>query len=473
MANANKRSLRRLHSSKAFRAGRVKDVCHISARGLSDVSIQVQYIAAAGKNLIYTDNMYLSDEETITLKKKKTHKAILPSAPKPPEPPKHNKKKAPVGISQAHLHGWHVDAPNTQGSLNLITYGFPGHMNIHTNTWTTASIHIASPFDTTLNPYVVKRTMNLLEIAGNVNRHFSTVEHVQTRAFRPLADHQERPQDAAKQEIPGLGPLRNQCTSFGVMWIEPDVLVDDKLKEQLTIEVKNLILQETDHTNMEQTGHGDEEEQIKGDETGLFVYQKKLKKSTHSSPAAQLNHYLDNCHGQNCLLFGGMNKEAMASLFQIAMRAKGNGRRFLDIHKEVVTRFRIGHLRLVNFSNCSAKAAFVNEDSSASQDISSLPALANVHSPVSEEPQGGCLSRLIYARYCVVPPDCARVRVRAYTSCSAQALFDCLVVHLRCSVYFVYVLQANWDAKLMLKSFTVCKTSNPINCLTLKRWSFH
>lgn len=37
--------------------------------------------------------MYLSDEETITLKKKKTHKAILPSAPKPPEPPKHNKKK--------------------------------------------------------------------------------------------------------------------------------------------------------------------------------------------------------------------------------------------------------------------------------------------------------------------------------------------------------------------------------------------
>ncbi|XP_056598289.1 zinc finger BED domain-containing protein 4-like [Triplophysa dalaica] len=108
--------------------------------------------------------------------------------------------------------------------------------------------------------------------------------------------------------------------AFGVMWIEHDVLVDDKLKEQLTMEVKNLILEETDHTIMEQTGHGDEEEQIKGDETGLFVYHKKLKKSTHCSPAAQLNHYLDNCDGQNCLLFWGMNKEAMPSLFQIAMR---------------------------------------------------------------------------------------------------------------------------------------------------------
>ncbi len=71
---------------------------------------------------------------------------------------------------------------------------------------------------------------------------------------------------------------------------------------------------------MEQTGHGDEEEQIKGDETGLFLYHKKQKKSTHFSPAAQLNHYLDNCDGQNCLLFWGMNKEKMPSLFQIAMR---------------------------------------------------------------------------------------------------------------------------------------------------------
>ncbi|KAF4094691.1 hypothetical protein G5714_023769 [Onychostoma macrolepis] len=104
------------------------------------------------------------------------------------------------------------------------------------------------------------------------------------------------------------------------MWIQHDVLVDDKLKEQLTMEVKNLILQEAEHTNMEQTGHGDEEEQIKGGETGLFLYHKKQKKSTHSSPAAQLNHYLDNCDGQNCLLFWGMNKEKMPSLFQIAMR---------------------------------------------------------------------------------------------------------------------------------------------------------
>ena len=40
----------------------------------------------------------------------------------------------------------------------------------------------------------------------------------------------------------------------------------------------------------------------------------------------------------------------------------------------------------VNVTNCSAKAASVNEYSSASQDISSLPALANVHSPESEEP---------------------------------------------------------------------------------------
>ncbi len=84
--------------------------------------------------------------------------------------------------------------------------------------------------------------------------------------------------------------------------------------------VLDLILQEAERTNMEQTGHGDEEEQTKGDETGLFLYHKKQKKSTHFSPAAQLNHYLDNCDGQNCLLFWGMNKEKMPSLFQIAMR---------------------------------------------------------------------------------------------------------------------------------------------------------
>ncbi|KAG2468247.1 PKP1 protein, partial [Polypterus senegalus] len=81
-----------------------------------------------------------------------------------------------------------------------------------------------------------------------------------------------------------------------------------------------LILQETDHTSTEQTGHGDEEEQIEDEETRLFFYHKKLKKSTHSSPAAQLNQYLENCDGQNCLLFWGMNKEKMPSLFQIAMR---------------------------------------------------------------------------------------------------------------------------------------------------------
>ncbi|GAA6102490.1 zinc finger BED domain-containing protein 4-like [Tachysurus ichikawai] len=72
---------------------------------------------------------------------------------------------------------------------------------------------------------------------------------------------------------------------------------------------------------MEQTGHGDEEEQIKGDDSGLFLYDKKHTKSTHFSPAAQLTHYLDNCDDQNCLLFWGMNKEKMPLLFQIAMRA--------------------------------------------------------------------------------------------------------------------------------------------------------
>ena len=40
----------------------------------------------------------------------------------------------------------------------------------------------------------------------------------------------------------------------------------------------------------------------------------------------------------------------------------------------------------VSVTNYSAKASSVNEDSSDSQDIYSLPALANVHSPESEEP---------------------------------------------------------------------------------------
>ncbi len=39
----------------------------------------------------------------------------------------------------------------------------------------------------------------------------------------------------------------------------------------------------------------------------------------------------------------------------------------------------------VNITNCPAKAASVNEGSSASQDISSLPALANAHSPESDD----------------------------------------------------------------------------------------
>ncbi|GAA6101075.1 zinc finger BED domain-containing protein 4-like [Tachysurus ichikawai] len=59
---------------------------------------------------------------------------------------------------------------------------------------------------------------------------------------------------------------------------------------------------EAEHVNIEQTGHGDEEEQIEGDKTGQRLYDRKQTKSTHSSPAAQLNHYLDNCDGQNCLL---------------------------------------------------------------------------------------------------------------------------------------------------------------------------
>ncbi|KAK0154403.1 hypothetical protein N1851_003512 [Merluccius polli] len=40
----------------------------------------------------------------------------------------------------------------------------------------------------------------------------------------------------------------------------------------------------------------------------------------------------------------------------------------------------------VSVTNYSAKTSSVNEDSSASQDISSLPAQGNVHSPESEEP---------------------------------------------------------------------------------------
>ncbi len=41
--------------------------------------------------------------------------------------------------------------------------------------------------------------------------------------------------------------------------------------------VLDLILQEAEHTNMEHTGHGDEEEQIKGDETGLFFIPQKAE----------------------------------------------------------------------------------------------------------------------------------------------------------------------------------------------------
>ena len=48
---------------------------------------------------------------------------------------------------------------------------------------------------------------------------------------------------------------------------------------------------------------------------------------------------------------------------------------------------KLGHsFTPVTVTNCSAKTTSINEYSSAIQDISSLPALANVNSPESEEP---------------------------------------------------------------------------------------
>jgi len=61
---------------------------------------------------------------------------------------------------------------------------------------------------------------------------------------------------------------------------------------------------------------------------------------------------------------------------------KGEGRQKHRKFKVCTEEF----LHSVNVTNCSAKAASGNEYSSASRDISSLPALANVHSSESEEP---------------------------------------------------------------------------------------
>ncbi|XP_056590769.1 uncharacterized protein LOC130410219 [Triplophysa dalaica] len=96
----------------------------------------------------------------------------------------------PVGISQAHLHGWHVDAPNTQENTFSVLRPLGDHQRQPRSAQGISQAHHQS---WSLDP-------------PNTQDHAFSVP-------RPLADHQERPQDAARQEIPALGPLRNQCTS--------------------------------------------------------------------------------------------------------------------------------------------------------------------------------------------------------------------------------------------------------------------
>ncbi|MBN3298439.1 zinc finger BED domain-containing protein 4-like [Amia ocellicauda] len=111
--------------------------------------------------------------------------------------------------------------------------------------------------------------------------------------------------------------------SFGTMWLDHDVLVDGKLKEEVSAFVKDLILQDAAEVEPIPAEQGvDDRDPAEGEEPGLFSsYRKRQKRTAPSCPRAQLDRYLDICDGQNSLLFWAMNRQTLPSLFKVAMRA--------------------------------------------------------------------------------------------------------------------------------------------------------